>query len=100
MPMFRRDMADSFRSQILNAKESSSIQAPVRRLGSVSFMYLRHNDIYVLGLTRNNANAMLAFKFMTPPPPPASGVQELEGMALIMSCTEILLDSLSSCSSV
>lgn len=60
-----REMAENFRSQILNSKDNSAIQAPVRTLGSCTFMYLRHNDVYILGLTRNNANAMLAFKFMT-----------------------------------
>lgn len=34
-------------------------------IGSVTFMYLRHNDLYLLALTRNNANAMMAFKFVT-----------------------------------
>lgn len=58
-------MADNFRTQILNNKEAAAIQTPVRTLGSVTFMYLRHNDLYVLMVTRNNANVMLAFKFMT-----------------------------------
>jgi hypothetical protein len=58
-------MADNFRAQILNNKEAASIQTPVRTLGSVTFMYLRHNDLYVLMVTRNNANVMLAFKFMS-----------------------------------
>ncbi len=58
-------MAENFRTQILNNKEASSMQAPVRTLGSCTFMYLRHNDVYILALTRNNANVMLAFKFMT-----------------------------------
>ena len=58
-------MADNFRTQILNNKEAASIQTPVRTLGSCTFMYLRHNDLYVLMVTRNNANVMLAFKFMT-----------------------------------
>lgn len=60
-----RDVAETFRTHILNNKEASAIQAPVRTFGSVTFMYLRHNDIYILCLTRNNANAMLAFKFMS-----------------------------------
>jgi len=61
-----RDMAENFRTQILNNKgESSSIQSPVRTLGSCTFMYLKHNDLYILMVTKNNANAMLAFKFMT-----------------------------------
>ena len=59
-------MAENFRTQILNNKgESSSIQSPVRTLGSCTFMYLKHNDLYILMVTKNNANAMLAFKFMT-----------------------------------
>jgi hypothetical protein len=58
-------MAENFRTQILNNKEAASIQTPVRTLGSCTFMYLRHNDIYLLMATRNNANVMMSFKFMT-----------------------------------
>jgi hypothetical protein len=59
-------MADNFRSQILNAKtESAALQSPIRKMGSCTFIYLRHNDVYVVGITRNNANVMLALKFMT-----------------------------------
>lgn len=62
----RRDMAENFRTQILNSKgESSSLQTPVRTLGSCTFMYLRHSDLYILMVTKNNANVMMAFKFMT-----------------------------------
>lgn len=59
-------MADNFRSQILNAKaESAALQTPIRKMGSCTFMYLRHNDVYLLGITRNNANVMLALKLLT-----------------------------------
>lgn len=62
----RRDMAENFRTQILNSRgESSSLQTPVRTLGSCTFMYLRHSDLYMLMVTKNNANVMMAFKFMT-----------------------------------
>lgn len=61
---YSRDVAEIFRTQILNSKDSG-VQPPVRTLGSVTFMYLRNADIYILCLTRNNANVMLAFKFMT-----------------------------------
>ena len=62
-----REIAENFRTQILNAKErdASALQTPVRTLGSVTFLYLRHADIYILALTRSNANAMLSLKFMT-----------------------------------
>lgn len=57
-------MAEIFRTQILNNKDSNNM-SPVRTLGSVSFLYLRHNDVYLVCVTRTNANAMMAFKFMT-----------------------------------
>jgi AP-2 complex subunit mu-1 len=59
-------MAENFRTQILNSKDSSvSTHAPVRTLGSCTFMYLRHSDLYILMVTKNNANVMMAFKYMT-----------------------------------
>ena len=46
----------------------------MRLLGSVSFLYLKHNDVYILFVTRQNANAMLAMAFMKQvcPLPPGS----------------------------
>ena len=38
---------------------------PVRVLGSCSFLYMRASDVYILAVTKSNANAMLAFQFMT-----------------------------------
>ena len=59
-------MAENFRTQILNSKDASvSTHAPVRTLGSCTFMYLRHSDLYILMVTKNNANVMMAFKYMT-----------------------------------
>ena len=62
----RRNLAAAFRTHILNTKEADSIAhvAPVRLLGSCSFMYMRSNDVYILAVTKSNANAMLAFQFM------------------------------------
>ena len=37
----------------------------MRVLGSCSFMYMRHGDVYILGVTKTNANVMMAFQFMT-----------------------------------
>ena len=28
-------------------------------------MYMRHGDVYILGVTKSNANVMTAFQFMT-----------------------------------
>ena len=64
----RRNLASAFRTHIINSPketESLALQSPVRVMGSCSFMYMRHNDVYLLAVTKNNANVMLAFQFMT-----------------------------------
>lgn len=63
----RRNLATVFRTHILNSKESDHVanSTPVRVLGSCSFIYLRSNDVYILAVTKNNANTMLTFQFMT-----------------------------------
>jgi AP-2 complex subunit mu-1 len=61
-------LASAFRTHILQASKEADSAAhvgPVRVLGSCSFMYMRHNDVYLLAVTKSNANAMLAFQFMT-----------------------------------
>ncbi len=51
---------------MLNVRGADSAAAltPVRLLGSVSFLYFRHHDVYILFVTKQNANAMLAMSFM------------------------------------
>ena len=63
----RRNLAATFRSHILNSRDADNIvnHTPVRVLGSCSFMYMRHGDVYILGVTKQNANVMMAFRFMT-----------------------------------
>ncbi len=63
----RRNLATVFRTHIINAREGDSVASvtPVRIMGSCSFLYMQHNDVYILGATKSNANAMLAFQFMT-----------------------------------
>ncbi|CAL5219972.1 g1909 [Coccomyxa viridis] len=62
-----RNLAATFRSHILNSRDADNIvnHTPVRVLGSCSFMYMRHGDVYILGVTKQNANVMMAFRFMT-----------------------------------
>ncbi|KAJ9510835.1 hypothetical protein QJQ45_027757 [Haematococcus lacustris] len=60
-----RTIAELFRTQILNNRDAAALQAPVRTLGSCTYMFLRHADIYILCLSRNNCNVMLGFQFMT-----------------------------------
>jgi AP-2 complex subunit mu-1 len=61
-----RTLPSAFRTHVLNVRgaESAAALTPVRLLGSVSFLYLKHNDVYILFVTRQNANAMLAMAFM------------------------------------
>lgn len=64
----RRNLATAFRTHIINSPKETehvSTSSPVRVLGSCSFMYMRHNDVYILAVTKSNANVMLSFQFMT-----------------------------------
>lgn len=63
----RRNLATAFRTHIINARDSDNVASltPVRILGSCSFLYMRSSDVYLLAVTKSNANAMLAFQFMT-----------------------------------
>ena len=63
----RRNLAAAFRTHILNARDGDNVASltPVRILGSCSFLYMRASDVYILAVTKSNANAMLAFQFMT-----------------------------------
>ena len=62
----RKNLAGAFRSHIINSRAVDSVAAaaPVRLLGSTSFLYMRKNDVYILAVTKNNANAMSTFYFM------------------------------------
>ncbi|KAK9828491.1 hypothetical protein WJX72_000299 [[Myrmecia] bisecta] len=62
-----RNLAAAFRTHIINTKDNDNVStlAPVRVLGSCSFIYMRNSDVYILAVTKSNANAMLAFQFMT-----------------------------------
>ena len=52
-------MANAFETEIINGKDRGG--NPVVNLGMCSFMYTREQNVYVVAVTRANANAMLAF---------------------------------------
>ena len=52
-------MANAFKTEIINGKDRGG--NPVVNLGMCSFMYTREQNVYVVAVTRANANAMLAF---------------------------------------
>ncbi|KAF5830251.1 Mu homology domain-containing protein [Dunaliella salina] len=59
-----REAAELFRSQILHGKGGTVSSKPVQSLGPVTYMTMRHEDVYMLCITKSNVNAMMAFQFM------------------------------------
>ena len=52
---------EAFRQQIIAGKRT---ELPIVNIDGASFMYTRHNDVYIVTVTRLNANPMLAFQLM------------------------------------
>lgn len=57
----RRSIADVFRIQVISNSENRS---PVLTLGSTSFLHIRHDNLYIVGITRSNVDAALVFEFL------------------------------------
>lgn len=57
---FKRSIADVFRIQVVS---NSDVRSPIITLGSTSFFHVRINSLYVVAVTKNNANAALVFEF-------------------------------------
>lgn len=56
----RRSIADVFRIQVVS---NSDVRSPIITLGSTSFFHVRVNNLYVVAVTKTNANAALVFEF-------------------------------------
>ncbi|EIM89663.1 clathrin adaptor mu subunit [Stereum hirsutum FP-91666 SS1] len=59
-PDVRRSISDVFRIQVIS---SSDVRSPIITLGSTSFFHVRINNLYLVAVTKNNANAALVFEF-------------------------------------
>ncbi|KIL67004.1 hypothetical protein M378DRAFT_123224 [Amanita muscaria Koide BX008] len=57
---FKRSIADVFRIQVVS---NSDVRSPIITLGSTSFFHVRVNNIYVVAVTKTNANAALVFEY-------------------------------------
>jgi len=57
-----RSIASAFRSQIIATKVSD--RSPVKTIGSVSFMFVRYEEMFLLAVTKLNSNASLVFEFL------------------------------------
>lgn len=63
-PHDRREAAEAFRTKILHGRGGLVCSTPVQSLGPVTYMTMRHEDVYMLCITKSNVNAMMAFQFM------------------------------------
>jgi len=53
--------ADAFRLQVIQPKKEG---VPVVHIDKVSFMFIRHGEIYIIAVTRSNSNPALVFQFL------------------------------------
>ena len=62
---FRNDcrprLADIFRIQVIS---NAQLRSPVLTLGSTTFSHVKHENIYLVAVTKSNANAALVFEFL------------------------------------
>lgn len=56
----RRSIAEIFRIQVIS---NPSVRSPIITLGSTSFFHVRHENLYVVAVTKTNANAALVFEW-------------------------------------
>ncbi|KIJ68897.1 hypothetical protein HYDPIDRAFT_122738 [Hydnomerulius pinastri MD-312] len=57
---FKRSIADVFRIQVVS---NSDVRSPIITLGSTSFFHVRINNLYIVAVTKTNANAALIFEY-------------------------------------
>ncbi|KAL1919077.1 uncharacterized protein VTP21DRAFT_2458 [Calcarisporiella thermophila] len=56
----KRSIADIFR---INVISNPTVRSPIITLGSTSFLHIRHENIYIVVVTKSNASAALLFEF-------------------------------------
>ncbi|OQS03559.1 AP-2 complex subunit mu [Thraustotheca clavata] len=59
-----RRAADAFRLQVIAAKETGSV-APIKSIDGCSFLYTRHENLYLVAVSRANINIALVFQFLS-----------------------------------
>ncbi|KAJ5894519.1 hypothetical protein N7495_006210 [Penicillium taxi] len=57
----RQRLSDVFRIQVIS---NPSVRSPILTLGSTTFSHVKHENIYLVAVTRSNANAALVFEFL------------------------------------
>ncbi|KAG2175992.1 hypothetical protein INT44_000471 [Umbelopsis vinacea] len=56
----KRSVADIFRIQVIS---NTDVRSPIITLGSTSFFHVRHENLYIVAVTKWNANSALVFEF-------------------------------------
>ncbi|XP_022648147.1 AP-1 complex subunit mu-1-like isoform X1 [Varroa jacobsoni] len=49
---------------LLMDREEESYSTPIIRQGEVTFVYIKHNNLYLVSLSKNNSNVALIFSFL------------------------------------
>lgn len=57
----KRSISDVFRIQVIS---NPDIRSPIATLGSTSFFHVKHENIYIVAVTKLNANAAIIFQFL------------------------------------
>ena len=62
---FRNDcrprLADVFSIQVIS---NPQVRSPILTLGSTTFSHVKHENIYLVAITKSNANCALCFEFL------------------------------------
>ncbi|KAI5299594.1 heme peroxidase, partial [Ascosphaera pollenicola] len=62
---FRNDcrprLADVFRIQVIS---NPQVRSPILTLGSTTFSHVKHENLFITAVTKNNVNAALVFEFL------------------------------------
>jgi len=59
--LYIQSEADVFRIHVLS---STDIRSPITTLGSTTFFHIKRENIYIVAVTKVNANAALVFEFL------------------------------------
>lgn len=57
----RPRLSDVFRIQVIS---NAQVRSPILTLGSTTFSHVKHENIYIVAVTKSNANAALVFEFL------------------------------------
>ncbi|KAJ3093325.1 hypothetical protein HDU96_002378, partial [Phlyctochytrium bullatum] len=60
-PDIKRSVADVFRIQVIS---STDVRSPITTVASTAFFHIKHENLYLVAVTKQNANGALIFEFL------------------------------------